>query len=151
VIDFSALLSPEGGYRVRPRLFGDGWLACGDAMQAGSPVLREGATLALTSGRLAAETVIEVTRHGRPMSSRHLSLYRDKLERSPILSALRKIGNVGPSFDDDVTLPGPDPRRLGRAARALSRDPEDGKGRQRRLLRHLAGGGLRSWEMGGAA
>ena len=45
--------------------------------------------MALTSGRLAAETIVELTRHGRPMTARHLSLYRDKLERSPVL------GNCG--------------------------------------------------------
>jgi electron transfer flavoprotein-quinone oxidoreductase len=151
VIDFSALLSPEGGYRVRPKLFGDGWLACGDAMQPGSPMFREGATLALTSGRLAAETVIEVTRHGRPMSARHLSLYRDKLERSPILSALRRLGNAARSFGEDSTLPGADPRRLGRGSRALSRDPQDGEGRQRKLLRYFTRGRSRSLQIGGAA
>ena len=41
--------------------------------------------MALTSGRLAAETIVELNRHGRPMTARHLSLYRDKLERSPVL------------------------------------------------------------------
>lgn len=151
VVDFSAVLSPEGGYRVRPKLFGEGWLVCGDAMQPGSPVLREGATLALTSGRLAAETVIELARHGRPTSARHLSLYRDKLERSAILRSLRKAGSGGGPVDEETTFGRPDPRRLGRASRALSSDAADGKGRQRRLLRQFARGGSREREIGGAA
>lgn len=135
VVDFSAQLSPEGGYRVRPRLFGDGWLACGDAMQPGTALYREGATLALTSGRLAAETIIELMRHGRPMSARHLSLYRDKLERCPILGALRQR-QPGDSVAGELNVPA-DPRRLARASRVLSRLSNDGRGGQRKLLRSV--------------
>lgn len=133
VIDFSARLSPEGGYRVRPRLFGDGWLTCGDAMQPGSPAHRTGATLALASGQLAGETVVELMRHGRPTSARHLSLYRDKLERSTLLGMLQRYPLAA---EDERSTPATDPRRLAEASRSLA--PTTGavaRSRQQRLLR----------------
>ena len=132
-IDFSARLSPEGGYRVRPRLFGDGWLTCGDAMQPGSPAHRAGATLALASGQLAGETVVELIRHGRPMSARHLSLYRDKLERSTLLSMLQRYQ---PAAEEEGPAPATDPRWLAQASRSLGRATDGaGRSRQKRLLR----------------
>lgn len=133
VIDFSARLSPEGGYRVRPRLFGDGWLACGDAMQPGSPAHRTGATLALASGQLAGETVVELIRHGRPATARHLSLYRDKLERSTLLGMLQRFS---PAAEDERSAPAADPRRLAQASRSLGRTTGAGtRSRQQHLLR----------------
>ncbi len=134
---FCARLSPEGGYRIRPRLFGDGWLTCGDAMQPGSPVHRAGATLALASGRLAGETVVELMRHGRPMTARHLSLYRDKLERSALLKMLQRHQ---PESEQEQGRTTADPRRLAQVSRGLWRaGNENGRGRQRLLLRRLAG------------
>lgn len=150
VVDFSAQLSPEGGYRVQPRLFGDGWLCCGDGMQPGSPAYREGATLALTTGRLAAETIIELSRHGRPMSARHLSLYRDKLERSPTLRLLNKQHASDSAAEEEHVFPVADPRRLVRASRVLRRDANGG-GRQKRMLRHFFRGSESSREVSGAA
>ncbi len=137
-LDFSARLLPEGGYRVRPRLFGDGWLTCGDAMQPGSPAHRTGATLALTSGRLAGETVVELMRHGRPMTARHLSLYRDKLERSAMLKMLQRHQ---PGAEQEQRNPAADPGRLAQASRGFVRaGDENGRNLQRLLLRRLVGG-----------
>lgn len=133
VIDFAARLSPEGGYRVRPRLFGDGWLACGDAMQPGSPAHRTGATLALASGHLAGETVVELIRHGRPPTARHLSLYRDKLERSTLLGMLQRFA---PAAENESSTPAADPRRLAQASHGLGRATSAvARSRQQHLLR----------------
>ena len=132
---FYVRLSPDGGYRIRPRLFGDGWLSCGDAMQPGSPAHRTGATLALASGRLPCETVLEMLRHCRPMTARHLSLYRDKLERSALLKMLQRH-----QPEQERKRPGADPRLLAQVSSGLGRaGTENGRSRQRQLLRRLAG------------
>ena len=116
VASVAAQLYPEGGHRTRPRLFGDGWVTCGDATQMNDGMHREGATMALTSGRLAAETIVELNRHGRPMMARHLSLYRDKLERSPVL---RDLQHRRRSTLAAVALKA-DPRRLAEVSGKLS-------------------------------
>jgi electron transfer flavoprotein-quinone oxidoreductase len=118
---FAAQLFPEGGYRSRPRLFGDGWLTCGDAAQRNDALHRDGSTMALTSGRLAAETIVELKRHGRPMTARHLSLYRDKLERSPVLRDLRRLRPLTPPLREGRQGVAADPHRLAQANQELAR------------------------------
>lgn len=141
---FSAHLFPDGGYRVRPRLFGDGWLTCGDATQLTLAHYREGATIALGSGRLAGETVVELRRHGRPLTARHLSLYRDKLERSPMLREIRRrdVSEEPAAARRFVAV---DPRRLADVADSLQ-TRANGKDRraQTTLLRGLLRGGRRA-------
>lgn len=118
---FAAQLYPEGGYRARPRLFGDGWLTCGDATQRNDALHRDGATMALTSGRLAAETIVELRRHGRPMMGRHLSLYRDKLERSSTLRDLRRLRPLTPPVRTERQGISGDPLRLAQHNHELAR------------------------------
>lgn len=57
-VEYSGHLIPEGGYTSMPNVSGDGWMICGDAAQMVNAVHREGTNLAMTSGRLAAETAI---------------------------------------------------------------------------------------------
>jgi len=121
VSGFAAQLFPEGGYRSRPRLFGDGWLTCGDATQRNDALHRDGSTMALTSGRLAAETIIELRGHGRPMTARHLSLYRDKLDRSAVLRDLRRLRPLTPPPRDGRQGASADPQQLARMNRELAR------------------------------
>ncbi|GFP19013.1 electron transfer flavoprotein-quinone oxidoreductase [Candidatus Hakubella thermalkaliphila] len=56
-------------------------------------VHREGSNLAMTSGRLAAETVIRAREKG-DFSARSLSLYRKLLEESFVLKDLKKYQNL---------------------------------------------------------
>jgi electron transfer flavoprotein-quinone oxidoreductase len=83
-LEYSAHLIPEGGYNSMPPLYTDGMLLAGDAAQMVNPTHREGSNLAMSAGRMAGETVIEVKKKGN-FSSRSLSLYRKKLEDSFIL------------------------------------------------------------------
>src|SRR5258708_10407046 len=57
-IEYLAHLIPEGGYRGIPKVYGPGYLICGDAAMLSNPVHREGSNLAMESGRLAGEAVI---------------------------------------------------------------------------------------------
>ncbi|GFP35427.1 electron transfer flavoprotein-quinone oxidoreductase [Candidatus Hakubella thermalkaliphila] len=91
--EYLAHLIPEGGYRTIPPLYADGFLVAGDAAMLVNTVHREGSNLAMTSGRLAAETVIRAREKG-DFSARSLSLYRKLLEESFVLKDLKKYQNL---------------------------------------------------------
>jgi electron transfer flavoprotein-quinone oxidoreductase len=92
-IEYSAHLIPEGGYKKLPRLFSDGVVVVGDAAGLVNPVNREGANLAMMSGRLAARAIVEARARG-DFSAASLSRYRELLEESVVLKDLYKIRNT---------------------------------------------------------
>lgn len=94
--EYLAHMIPEGGFKALPKLFNDGVLIAGDAAMMVNGFHREGSNLAMTSGKLAAETVLEALGSG-DFSSRSLSAYEAKLNQSFILKDLRKYRNL-PGF-----------------------------------------------------
>jgi len=98
--EFSAHLIPEGGYNYVSRVYSDGMLVAGDAAMLVNAINWEGTNLAMTSGRLAAETVIEAKKKG-DYSSRTLEQYRLRLEDSFVLKDLRKYRNVPKFFSNN--------------------------------------------------
>ncbi|WP_027144870.1 FAD-dependent oxidoreductase [Mesorhizobium sp. WSM3626] len=88
--EYAAHLIPEGGYKAIPQLFGDGWVAVGDAAQLNNAVHREGSNLAMTSGRIAGEAIVQVKCRNAPMTKRNLVLYKTMLDDSFVLKDLRK-------------------------------------------------------------
>jgi electron transfer flavoprotein-quinone oxidoreductase len=94
--EYSAHLIPEGGYDHVARVYMDGMLVVGDAAMLVNAINWEGTNLALTSGILAGETVIQAKKRG-DFTSRTLAQYRQKLEQSFVLRDLRKLRNV-PGF-----------------------------------------------------
>jgi len=92
--EYCAHLIPEGGFNAVPRLHGDGWLIVGDSGGFVNSVHREGSNLAMTSGRLAAETLIEMKAAGLPPVAKHLKAYKDKLDASFVMKDLKKYRNL---------------------------------------------------------
>src|SRR5437879_5778577 len=88
-VEYLAHLIPEGGYRGIPRVYGPGYLVCGDAAMLSNPVHREGSNLAMESGRLAGETVIHAKEAG-DFSERRLAEYRGRLDHSWIMADMKK-------------------------------------------------------------
>lgn len=90
ILEYSAHLVPEGGYDLVPRLYTDGMLLVGDAAALcyNNGVNLEGINLAITSGSLAAETIIEAKGNG-DYGARYLSRYMEKLEASHALKDLK--------------------------------------------------------------
>ena len=86
-LEYSGHLIPEGGYNSMPPLYADGFLVAGDAAQMVNPSHREGSNLAMTAGKIAAETVIEAKKKG-DFSSRTLSLYQKKLRDTYVITDL---------------------------------------------------------------
>lgn len=82
-------LIPEGGLPSIPKLSGPGWVVCGDAAQLVNFVHREGTNLAMTSGRLAAEAILEARQAGDE-SKTALERYDRKVKASFIHKDLKK-------------------------------------------------------------
>ena len=91
--EFLAHLIPEGGYKAMPKLTGNGVMIAGDAAMMVDAIHREGSNLAITSGKLAAETYLEVSKQG-DFSEKSLSLYVKKLQDSFVLKDLKKYRRV---------------------------------------------------------
>ncbi|MCX7622873.1 MAG: FAD-dependent oxidoreductase [Thermomicrobium sp.] len=95
LVEYSAHLIPEGGWRALPTLFTDGALVVGDAAGFVNPLSREGSNFAMISGKLAAETILEARALG-DFSAHALSRYWEKLEKSFVLQDLETIRDVMP-------------------------------------------------------
>lgn len=92
-LEYSAHLIPEAGYKRLPRLFADGAVVVGDAAQLINPLNREGANLAMLSGQLAAQAIVEAKARN-DFSAMSLSRYRELLDESVVMKDLHKIRNV---------------------------------------------------------
>lgn len=101
LVEYSAHLVPEGGIRMMPRLYDHGVMIAGDAagmvMNLGYVV--RGMDLAIESGRLAAETYIEV-RACHDFTPEALSLYKKKLEKSFVLKEMRRHRTAPKAFSN---------------------------------------------------
>lgn len=93
LLEYSAHLIPEGGYKSMPPLAADGFLVAGDAAQMTNPAYREGSNLAMTAGKLAAETVIEAKKKG-DYTKATLSAYVDKLKASYVLPDMEDVQDL---------------------------------------------------------
>jgi electron transfer flavoprotein-quinone oxidoreductase len=94
VKEYAAHLIPEGGYKAVPQLFGDGWVVVGDAAQLNNAIHREGSNLAMTSGRLAAETIFQIKSRREKMTKENLSAYKKALEESFVMKDLKKYKDM---------------------------------------------------------
>lgn len=88
LIEYSAHLIPEGGYKKIPKLYTDGALVVGDSAMLVNNLHWEGTNLAMISGKLAGETAI-VALDKKDFSANTLSLYQKKMENSFIIKDLK--------------------------------------------------------------
>ena len=79
--EYAAHLIPEGGYNAMPEIFGEGWVVAGDAAHLVNAVHREGSNLAMTSGRIAGETIVWLKRRREPATAANLAEYRRRWRR----------------------------------------------------------------------
>ena len=94
VREYAAHLIPEGGWKAVPRLYGEGWLVAGDAAHFVNTVHREGSNLAMTSGRLAGETVVWLSRRRETPTAENLAEYKRRLEGSFVVKDMKKYSGV---------------------------------------------------------
>jgi len=98
-VEYVSKMIPEGGRRGIPKVYGPGYLICGDAAMLSNPVHREGSNLAMASGRLAGETVIHAKEKG-DFSERSLREYQLKLNNSWIMSDMKKYDRAVPLLEE---------------------------------------------------
>ncbi len=91
--EYLAHLIPEGGYNSIPKLVGNGVLVAGDAAQFVNGLNREGSNMAMTSGRLAAETIVLAKQAG-DFSENMLSSYQNKVMESFVGQDLKKFKDI---------------------------------------------------------
>jgi electron transfer flavoprotein-quinone oxidoreductase len=143
-VEYLAKMIPEGGYHAIPRLYGRGYLVCGDAAMLSNPVHREGSNLAMESGRLAGETVVHA-KEKNDFGEGSLREYRQRLDRSWIMADMKKYDRAVPLLEHNPQLLGRYPVLLDRALDEFFRvDGVSKWDKQRRIRRMLRKeGGLR--------
>ncbi len=138
VKEYAAHLIPEGGYNAMPEIFGDGWVVAGDAAHLVNSVHREGSNLAMTSGRIAAETIVWLKRRREPCTKEYLAEYHRRLEASFVLKDMKKYRKIPDVLHNNPQLLSLYPRLLSNAAQAFFRvDGQDKKTKETQILKSL--------------
>jgi electron transfer flavoprotein-quinone oxidoreductase len=88
-IEYTAHWLAEGGYRTIPQIAGDGYLIAGDSAMLFNALHREGSNLAMASGKIAAETIIEAIKTN-DLSKQKLSIYARRMQESFIMKDMKK-------------------------------------------------------------
>ena len=136
VKEYAAHLIPEGGYKAIPKVYGDGWMICGDAGQFVNALHREGSNMAMTTGRLAAETVVALKAAGKPMTDANLATYRRSLEESFVIKDLKKYKDLPEFLHKNTQFFSDYPNLLSKAAETWFRvDGIDKKTKEGQMVR----------------
>lgn len=93
LVEYSAHLIPEGGYKKIPKLYAHGVLVVGDSAMLVNNLHWEGTNLAMISGKMAGETAITAL-DKEDFSANTLALYQKKLETSFIIKDLKTYKNI---------------------------------------------------------
>jgi electron-transferring-flavoprotein dehydrogenase len=97
LVRFGAKTIPEGGWYSMPRPYADGVLLIGDSASFLNGQRLKGIHLAIKSGMLAAETILEALRTG-DASARALSSFSKKVDASWIKPELWRVRNFHQGF-----------------------------------------------------
>lgn len=139
--EYAAHLIPEGGYKSMPELFGDGWIVVGDAGQFVNAVHREGSNLAMTTGRIAGETVVWLKRRREEMSKANLAEYLRRLETTFVMKDLKKYKKIPEFLHGNKQVFGLYPKLLNAAAQTWFRvDGADKLTKEKEILRSFRKG-----------
>ncbi len=93
VVEYTTHMIPEDNYDELPQLFTDGLILVGDSGGLiDNSIYQEGTNMAMASGMLAGETIIEASKTG-DYSKKTLANYRKKLEDCFVLKDMRYYKN----------------------------------------------------------
>lgn len=101
LVRYGAKSLPYGGWYAIPRTYVDGGLIIGDSAGLLNSQRLKGVHLAIKSGMLAAETILEALKSG-DASAKTLKLYKDKIDSSYIREELWKVRNFHQSFHNGL-------------------------------------------------
>lgn len=133
--EYAAHLIPEGGFYAVPKVYGNGWMIVGDSGGFVNAVHREGSNLAMTTGRLAAETVIATKAAGRDYRADSLSTYKTALDASFVMKDLHKYRDMPDVFHKNSQFFTTYPELVSKAAHKMfTVDGIDKKTKEREIL-----------------
>jgi len=133
--EYAAHLIPEGGFNAVPKVYGDGWMIVGDSGGFVNGVHREGSNLAMTTGQLAAQTVIAAKAAGQPLNAKTLKAYKDRLDESFVMKDLHKYRNMPQVMHGSPQFFTTYPKLVNDAARTMfTVDGVDKKTKEREIM-----------------
>jgi len=101
---------------------------------------REGSNLAMTTGRLAAQTVVELRREGKAFTAANLARYRTKLEDSFVMKDLKKYRDMPAVLENNPQFFTQYPELINRAAHTmLLVDGADKRSKERAVRQSFVG------------
>ena len=92
VVAYGGKTLPAGGWYSMPKLFGDGWMVCGDSASMVDVQKLKGIHLAMKSGMNAAETALLAIQN-QDFSEKTLIHYEEKIQSSYIKKDLYRVRN----------------------------------------------------------
>lgn len=135
VKEYAAHLIPEGGHKAIPELVGDGWIVVGDAGHFVNAVHREGSNLAMTTGRLAGETIVWLKRRREACGKANLGEYLRRLEESFVMKDMKKYRRIPTFLHGNRQVFGLYPRLFSQAAQTWFRvDGVDKRTKEKQIL-----------------
>lgn len=136
--EYCAHLIPEGGFNAIPQVYGNGWLIAGDSGGFVNAAHREGSNLAMTTGRLAAETVIAAKAAGKGFRADALKPYKAALDDSFVMKDLRKYRDLPAVMHKSPQFFTTYPDLVAQAARTMiTVDGVDKKSKEREVFAHF--------------
>jgi electron transfer flavoprotein-quinone oxidoreductase len=133
--EYAAHLIPEGGFHAVPQVYGEGWMIVGDSGGFVNAAHREGSNLAMTTGRLAGETVIAAKAAGKELSAATLSAYKKALDESFVMKDLHKYRDMPQVLHSSPQFFNAYPSLLNRAAQTMfTVDGVDKKTKEKEIL-----------------
>jgi len=133
--EYCAHLIPEGGFHAIPQVYGHGWMIVGDSGGFVNAAHREGSNLAMTTGRLAAETAIRAKAEGKGWRAASLKAYKDALDDSFVMKDLHKYRDMPAVLHGNPQFFTSYPDLIGRAARTMiTVDGVDKKTKEREIF-----------------
>lgn len=93
VLTYGGKTLPAGGWYSMPKLYGDGWVVCGDSASMVDVQKLKGIHLSMKSGMCAAETAFEMIQKGGDSSAQVTKSYEDKVHASVIKKDLYRVRN----------------------------------------------------------
>jgi electron transfer flavoprotein-quinone oxidoreductase len=114
LLEYSAHMIPEGGYNAIGQIHGPGVLIAGDAAGfVNMSLYKEGTNLAMESGRLAAETIVEAKKKG-DFSAAAMAPYRRRLDAGFVMKDLKKYRKVPEVLEHSPDLLSLYPKKVNR-------------------------------------
>jgi len=105
MLGYGAKALPDGGYYSMPRFYGDGFVMLGDAASFLNPARLKGAHLAMKSGLLAAEAIVEALGK-KDFSLKRLGKYEDLFQTSWAKEELYASRNWRAGYTSGLVLGG---------------------------------------------